>query len=187
MEARERVSKAYTQMDEMLRASCTAGIRNPSQNQTSRRRKARRRASLALTGDPDPIRCRRFTPYIRGRRPQAASSPSASRVVKAPAGSSRPRRAAWPDQRGVKSSDPVASDFARSGARIAPATGKAGACPSIGPSSRAIRLIIARAGRPVKTFVSTRLIVLRIFQGSSVQRRHARLRTKKIGRSYLHP
>ena len=53
----------------------------------------------------------------------------------------------------MKSSDPAASDFARSGAKAAPARGKGGAFSAIGPSSPAIRLTIARAARPVKTFV----------------------------------
>jgi hypothetical protein len=46
-----------------------------------------------------------------GIRPAAsfASVSSASRRVRSPAGSGRPRRAAWPDHKGVKSADPERS------------------------------------------------------------------------------
>src|SRR3954451_18040771 len=62
---------------------------------------------------------------------------------------------AWPVQSGEKSSDPVASAAARSGATAAPAVGKAGAWGDIGPSSLMSRFRGLRAGRPVKTLVRT--------------------------------
>src|SRR5215469_9174788 len=78
---------------------------------------------------------------------------AANCLVNSPAGSPRPRRAAWPDHNGVKSADPAISDFARSGVRVAAASGDFGARSDIGPTSRMKRFTIARAGRPVNTFV----------------------------------
>src|ERR1700722_16688832 len=81
------------------------------------------------------------------------SASAANCLVKSAAGSSRPRRADWPDHNGVKSTDPAVSDFARGGATVAAASGNFGATSDIGPTSRMKRFTIARAGRPVNTFV----------------------------------
>src|SRR6185436_21033119 len=53
--------------------------------------------------------------------PRFPNASAANCLVNSAAGSSRPRRAAWPDQNGVKSVDPAISDFARSGASAAAA------------------------------------------------------------------
>src|SRR5215469_7188928 len=82
-----------------------------------------------------------------------SNASAANSLVNSPAGSSRPRRADWPDHNGVKSVDPASSDFARSGASVAAARGNFGATSDIGPTSRMKRFTIARAGRPVNTFV----------------------------------
>ena len=70
-------------------------------------------------------------------------------------GKLRLRRAAWPDHSAVKSPDPAISDFDRSGARVAAASGNSGTTSDIGPTSRMRRFTIPRAGRPVNTFVTT--------------------------------
>ena len=59
-----------------------------------------------------------------------------------------------PAQSGEKSLLPRLSAFARNGARVALAKGKAGATAFIGPSSRIRRLTMLRAGRPLKRLVS---------------------------------
>src|SRR6202046_85360 len=82
-----------------------------------------------------------------------ANASAANCLVNSVAESSRPRRAAWPDQNEVKSADPAISDFARRGASGAAASGNSGAASDIGPTSRMKRFTIARAGRPVNTFV----------------------------------
>src|SRR5262245_43507408 len=82
-----------------------------------------------------------------------SNASAANCLVNSAAGSSRPRRADWPDHNGVKSADPAISDLARSGASAAAARGNFGATSDIGPTSRMKRFTIARAGRPVNTFV----------------------------------
>ena len=79
--------------------------------------------------------------------PSFASARLARRTVSSPAGSSRPRRAAWPDHKGVKSSDPDGSDPERSGARVAPARGKADACSVIGGAFTKLNVRVACAAR----------------------------------------
>jgi hypothetical protein len=67
-----------------------------------------------------------------------------------------PRQAgSLPDQRFIKSRDPVGSDFALSGATALPASGKLGAAGAIGPISEISRFTMPRAGRPVNTLVIT--------------------------------
>src|SRR5215471_4065543 len=82
-----------------------------------------------------------------------SNASAANCLVNSPAGSPRPRRAAWPDHNGVKSEDPACSDLARRGVRAAAASGNSGATSDIGPTSRMMRFTVARAGRPVNTFV----------------------------------
>src|SRR5215469_4410420 len=82
-----------------------------------------------------------------------SNASAANCLVNSPAGSPRPRRAAWPDHSGLKSADPAVSNFARSGATAAVARGNIGTTSDIGPTSRTKRFTIARAGRPVNIFV----------------------------------
>src|SRR5262249_61779260 len=88
---------------------------------------------------------------------------AASCLVSSAAGSPRLRLADWPDHNGVKSPDPASSDFARTGASVAAASGNLGAASDIGPTSRMKRFTIARAGRPVNTFVIAVLLSLELF------------------------
>src|SRR5690348_10379512 len=83
-----------------------------------------------------------------------SDSPAASCLVNSAAGSSRARRAAWPDHNGVKSAEPAISDLMRRGTRVAAASGKPGTTSDMGPTSRSRRFTTARAGRPVNTLVT---------------------------------
>src|SRR5262249_24602743 len=80
---------------------------------------------------------------------------AANSRVRSRAGSGRPKGAAWPDQKGVKSPEPADLDLALKGWRAPAATGNAGTSSAIGPNSRTALLTIARAARPVKTLVTT--------------------------------
>ena len=60
----------------------------------------------------------------------------------------------WPHQKDEKSIEPRASAFARNAATAESANGNPGAAADMGPSSLTRRFMIARAGRPVKTFVT---------------------------------
>src|SRR5215471_9496839 len=98
----------------------------------------------------------RTTTQLYDRIPRIRSWASETNTsTRAPAGSSRPRAAACPASMGEKSPDPCACAFACSGASAPPASGNAGATSLMGPSSRMMRLIKPRAGRPLRTLVST--------------------------------
>src|ERR1700704_176005 len=98
--------------------------------------------------------------HIRGHCVLAASrlkcerASAANLSVSWPDGKRGESRADCPDQRFVKSPEPSASAFARKGARLPPANGKAGAEGDSGPISRMSLFRIPRAGRPVKTLVT---------------------------------
>src|SRR5262245_61749988 len=81
---------------------------------------------------------------------QRSSASCASFFVSWAAGSSHARAADCPDQSEVKSLEPLASAAALSGSSAPPARGNCGASGDIGPSSRIKRLMMLRAGRPVK-------------------------------------
>jgi hypothetical protein len=93
-----------------------------------------------------------------GRYRSAANS-----RVKSAAGTSLHPLAFWPDQRGEKSPEPWFSALARKGAMAPMAKGKAGIVVPIGPSSLITRFTIARAGRPVKRFVSAVFLAASLF------------------------
>ena len=86
----------------------------------------------------------------------------------------------------MKSPDPAGSDLARNGANAPPASGNAGARSDIGPTSRTTRLMIPRAGRPVKTLVSTVSLSLATRNASRWAAGKFGFRAKQIGSSDLH-
>jgi hypothetical protein len=97
-----------------------------------------------------------------------------------------PRQAgSLPDQRFIKSRDPVGSDFALSGATALPASGKLGAAGAVGPISEISRFTMARV--PAGEYIGDyRVILGSVRKCGEMECRHLCLGTKQISSPNLH-